>query len=72
MFEDAIRDFARSHEVAYVGDRWRDVIASKTRRSRHHAVSSHMTTDEDRRQAQADRIETAASLEGAVEIFRPS
>jgi hypothetical protein len=32
-------------------------------------ISSHMTTDEDRRKAQADRIETATSLAVAVEML---
>src|SRR5215212_3668348 len=31
MFEDAIRDFDLDpHRTAYIGDRWRDVVASKT------------------------------------------
>jgi FMN phosphatase YigB (HAD superfamily) len=70
MFEDAIRDFALDPtKVAYVGDRWRDVIASKKLGGRGIMISSHMTTDEDRRRAQADGIETAASLDGAVEML---
>ncbi len=70
MFEDAIRDFKLdSKNVAYVGDRWRDVIASKTLGGRGIMISSHMTTDEDRRKAQEDRIETAASLEDAIEML---
>jgi D-glycero-D-manno-heptose 1,7-bisphosphate phosphatase len=70
MFEDAIRDFKLdSKNVAYVGDRWRDVIASKTLGGRGIMISSHMTTDEDRRKAQEDGIETAASLEDAIEML---
>jgi histidinol-phosphate phosphatase family protein len=73
MFEDAIRDFRLNPEnVAYVGDRWRDVSASKKLGGRGIMISSHMTTDEDRRKAQADRIETAPTLAAAVEmLFRP-
>jgi D-glycero-D-manno-heptose 1,7-bisphosphate phosphatase len=70
MFEDAIRDFALDPtKVAYVGDRWRDVVASKKLGGRGILISSHMTTDEDRRRAQEDRIETAATLEDAVEML---
>ena len=70
MFEDAIRDFKLNPKnVAYVGDRWRDVIASKKLGGRGIMIASHMTTDEDRRKAQEDGIETAASLEDAVEML---
>jgi D-glycero-D-manno-heptose 1,7-bisphosphate phosphatase len=74
MFEDAMRDFGLDpRKVAYVGDRWRDVIASKKLGGRGIMISSHMTTDEDRRKAQGDGIETAASLKDAVEmLFRSS
>src|SRR4051812_16978832 len=73
MFEDAIKDFRLNPaNVAYVGDRWRDVSASKKLGGRGILVSSHMTTDEDRRKVQSDRIETAPTLEAAVEmLFRP-
>ena len=70
MFEDAMRDFRLdSKNVAYVGDRWRDVIASKTLGGRGIMIFSNMTTDEDRRKAQEDDIETAASLKDAVEML---
>lgn len=70
MFEDAIRDFKLdAKNVAYVGDRWRDVIASKTLGGLGIMISSHMTTDEDRRKAQEDGIETAASLRDAIEML---
>jgi D-glycero-D-manno-heptose 1,7-bisphosphate phosphatase len=70
MFEDAIRDFRLdAANVAYIGDRWRDVVASKTLGGRGIMVSSHMTTDEDRRKAQDDKIETAPSLAVAVEML---
>ena len=70
MFETAIRDFNLDpNNVAYVGDRWRDVIASRKIGGRGILISSHMTTDEDRRKAQEDGIETAASLGDAVEML---
>lgn len=70
MFEDAIRDFHLDPKnVAYVGDRWRDVAASKKLGGRGIMISSPMTTDEDRRKAQEDRIETAKSLQAAVEML---
>jgi histidinol-phosphate phosphatase family protein len=70
MFEDAIRDFRLDPSgVAYVGDRWRDVVASKALGGRGIMISSHMTTDEDRRRAREDGIETAASLQEAIEML---
>jgi D-glycero-D-manno-heptose 1,7-bisphosphate phosphatase len=73
MFEDAMRDFKlEPGNVAYVGDRWRDVVSSKKLGGRGIMISSQMTTDEDRKNAREDGIETAASLEDAVEmLFRP-
>jgi histidinol-phosphate phosphatase family protein len=59
MFEDALRDFnLKPANVAYVGDRWRDVAASKKLGGRGIMISSHMTTDEDRRNR--DRVFAAA------------
>jgi FMN phosphatase YigB (HAD superfamily) len=70
MFEDALRDFGLdAANVAYVGDRWRDVVASKKLGGRGIMISSHMTTDEDRRKAQTDGIETAPTLAAAVEML---
>lgn len=70
MFEDAMRDFQLdAANVAYIGDRWRDVVASKKLGGRGIMVSSPMTTDEDRRKAQADEIETAPNLEAAIEML---
>lgn len=70
MFEDAIRDFKLDpKKVAYVGDRWRDVAASKKLGGRGIMVDSPMTTDEDRRLTRGDGIETAASLADAVEML---
>jgi D-glycero-D-manno-heptose 1,7-bisphosphate phosphatase len=70
MFEDAIRDFDLDPaNVAYVGDRWRDVAASKRLGGRGIMVASAMTTDEDRRRAEEDGIRTAPSLREAVDII---
>ncbi|MEO8909154.1 MAG: HAD family hydrolase [Gemmatimonadaceae bacterium] len=67
MFEDAIRDFDLDPaRVAYVGDRWRDVAAAKTLGGRGIMITSHMTTDDDRRKARVDGIELASSLLAAV------
>jgi D-glycero-D-manno-heptose 1,7-bisphosphate phosphatase len=73
MFEDALRDFRLDAvNVAYIGDRWRDVAASKKLGGHGIMISSHMTTDEDRRKVQEDAIETAPTLAAAVEmLFRP-
>lgn len=67
MFEQAIADYkldARS--VAYIGDRWRDVVASKKLGGRGIMIDSSETSSDDRRRAKQDGIETAASLTEAV------
>lgn len=70
MFEDAIRDFKLdAKHVAYVGDRWRDVVASKKLGGRGIMIASPMTSDEDRRKAQEDGIETAPSLKDAIDML---
>jgi histidinol-phosphate phosphatase family protein len=70
MFEDALRDFhLKPANVAYIGDRWRDVAASRILGGRGIMVSSHMTKDEDRRKAREDNIETAPHLSAAVEML---
>ena len=70
MFEDAINDFSlNAANVAYVGDRWRDVVAAKKLGGRGIMISSPMTTDEDRRRAQADGLETAPSITEAVDML---
>jgi D-glycero-D-manno-heptose 1,7-bisphosphate phosphatase len=70
MFEDAIRDFdLNPAKVAYVGDRWRDVAASRKLGGRGIMISSPMTTDEDRRKAEEDGIQTAPSLQDAVDVL---
>jgi D-glycero-D-manno-heptose 1,7-bisphosphate phosphatase len=70
MFEDAIRDFhLDAANVAYVGDRWRDVVASKKLGGRGIMIASHMTTDDDRRKAREDGIETVSDLQAAVEML---
>lgn len=70
LFENAIRDLRlNAANVAYIGDRWRDVVASKKLGGRGIMISSPMTTEEDRRKAQEDEIETAPSLKDAVEML---
>lgn len=70
MFEDAMRDFyLEPSNVAYIGDRWRDVVASKKLGGRGVMIHSPMTTDEDRRKAREDEIETAPSLQAAVDLI---
>lgn len=70
MFEDAIRDFGlHAHNVVYIGDRWRDVAASKILGGRPVMVSSSMTTDDDRRKAQGEGVPMATSLQAAVDML---
>jgi len=70
MFEDAIRDFHLDpSNVAYIGDRWRDIAASKTLGGRAIMTPSPMTTDEDRRKAQEEGTPTVASLEDAIDML---
>jgi histidinol-phosphate phosphatase family protein len=70
LFEIAMRDFGLDPtDVAYIGDRWRDVVASKKLGGRGIMIASHMTTDEDRRKGREDGIETAADLQAAVEML---
>lgn len=67
MFRDAIRDFGVDpSRAAYIGDRWRDVAASKELGGRGILISSPMTSDEDRRLAREAAIENAADLQEAV------
>jgi histidinol-phosphate phosphatase family protein len=70
MFEDAIRDWRLNPaRVAYIGDRWRDVAASKKLGGRGIMIVSPMTTEEDRRLTQEDGIETAGTLDEAVQML---
>src|ERR1700682_377039 len=70
MFEDAIRDFKLNPaHVAYVGDRWRDVAAPRKLAGPRTHLFSHMTTEEDRRKAEEDEIQTAPSLQDAVDML---
>ena len=70
MFEDAIHDFdLNPANVAYVGDRWRDVAAAKTLGGRGILIPSHLTQDEDRSKAQDDGIESAPSLSAAIDML---
>ena len=70
MFEQAISDFRLDPaNVAYMGDRWRDVIVSKKLGGRGIMIQSAETTSDDRQRARDDGIETAASLSEAVSML---
>jgi D-glycero-D-manno-heptose 1,7-bisphosphate phosphatase len=70
MFEDAARDLGLDlRRTAYIGDRWRDVVASKKLGGRGIMVESPMTTAEDRRLAEQDGIETAPTIVEAVSML---
>ena len=70
MFEQAISDFKlKPDDVAYIGDRWRDVIASKKLGGRGIMLDSVETSEEDRRLAKRDGVETASSLGEAVAML---
>ena len=70
MFEDAIRDFSLNPDnVAYVGDRWRDVAAAKTLGGRGIMIASPETSSEDQRKARDDGIETAPSISAAIDML---
>jgi D-glycero-D-manno-heptose 1,7-bisphosphate phosphatase len=70
MFEEALRDFnLNARDVAYVGDRWRDVIVSRKLGGRGIMIDSPETSEEDRKRARNDGIETVASLSEAVTIL---
>jgi histidinol-phosphate phosphatase family protein len=70
MFEQAIADFKLDPaNVAYVGDRWRDVVASKKLGGRGIMIESSETTIDDRQRVREDGIETAASLSEAVSLL---
>ena len=70
MFEQAISDFKLDPaNVAYVGDRWRDVAVSKKLGGRGIMIESAETTSDDRQRARDDGIETAASLNEAVSML---
>jgi histidinol-phosphate phosphatase family protein len=68
LFRDAMHEFGLDPtRVAYVGDRWRDVVASKKLGGRGIMIESPMTSDEDRRLAKADDIELASSITDALD-----
>ncbi len=70
MFEDAIRDFKLDPaNVAYIGDRWRDIAAAKKLGGRGIMISSPVTTDEDRRRVKEDGFETAPSISEAIRLL---
>jgi D-glycero-D-manno-heptose 1,7-bisphosphate phosphatase len=70
MFEDAIRDFKLDpSNVSYIGDRWRDVCASKTLGGRGIMIQSPMTTADDTSEARENGIEMAPSISVAVDML---
>lgn len=70
MFEQAMSDFKiDAQNVAYIGDRWRDVVASKKLGGRGIMIQSPETSTEDRQRAKQDGIETARTLAEAVSML---
>ncbi len=70
MFEQAISDYKlNADDVAYIGDRWRDVIASRKLGGRGILIESPETTDQDRQRSREDGIETAPNLAEAVAML---
>ena len=70
MFEEAIADFRLDpNNVAYIGDRWRDVAVSKKLGGRGIMIESPETSSEDRQRAKRDGIETARTLSEAVAML---
>lgn len=67
MFEQAIAELKIDPKhAAYIGDRWRDVVASKKLGGRGIVIESTETTPEDRRRTKEDGFETAPDLAAAV------
>lgn len=67
MFRDAIRDLSiAADRAAYIGDRWRDLAASKELGGRAILVTSPMTPTEDIDKVKEAGIEIAADLQDAV------
>lgn len=67
MFEQAIAELGLDPaNAAYIGDRWRDVVAAKKLGGRGIMIESSETTGEDRRRARDDGFETALDLAAAV------
>ena len=67
MFERAIADLELDPAgAAYIGDRWRDVVAAKKLGGRGIMLDSSETTPEDRQRAKRDGFETAPDLAAAV------
>jgi len=70
MFEEGVRDFRLDPaNVAYIGDRWRDVAVARKLGGRGIMISSPITTDEDRRLAQEQGFERVASITEAVDLL---
>ncbi len=70
MFEQALNDFQlNASDVAYIGDRWRDVAVSTKLGGRGIMICSPMTTPDDRREALAHKIEIVTTLPEAVDLL---
>ncbi|HXG70259.1 MAG TPA: HAD family hydrolase [Gemmatimonadaceae bacterium] len=70
LFEDAMRHFAlQPDEVAYIGDRWRDVAPARALGGRGILIPSAMTTASDLQKAAADSAQIAPTLGTAVEML---
>lgn len=67
MFEQAIAALGiDAQHAAYIGDRWRDVVAARKLGGRGIVIESSETTAEDRRKTRDDGFETARDLATAV------
>lgn len=67
MFEQAIAELKLDPaRAAYIGDRWRDIVASRKLGGRGIIIESSETTAEDRQRAKKDGFESAPDLATAV------
>jgi len=70
LFEDAMRHFAlQPDEVAYIGDRWRDVAPARALGGRGILIPSAMTTAADLQKTAADSALVVPTLGAAVEML---
>ena len=68
LFRDAVRDLRLDvNGAVFIGDRWRDVAPSLELGGRAILISSGMTGDDDRQRARDAGIESAATLQEAVQ-----
>jgi histidinol-phosphate phosphatase family protein len=67
MFEQAIAELELDPtDAAYIGDRWRDIVAAKKLGGRGIMIESSETNADDRQRARRDGFETAPDLAAAV------